>query len=231
MPDPAALTAPPRFYAILDSAWVPPERWLATARAVIAGGAALVQVRAKRESPAARRRLAEAVLPLLQEAGVPLVINDDVALAAALPGAGLHVGQDDTPPAAARAAIGPDRLLGLSTHSPQQARAAIALAGTIDYFAVGPVFSTRTKPDYQPVGLELVRTVAAWQPPLPFYCIGGITADNVAQVRAAGGRNIVAVTAVLLADDPAAVIRKLMITSRRGLAREEAIARKTCEGI
>lgn len=198
-----------RFYAILDTGYVPRERWRATCAALIAGGAGLVQIRAKRETPAQRAALLEEILPLFADAAASpaLIVNDDVELAARHPGVGLHIGQEDTPPAAARARLGPDRLLGLSTHSRAQAAAALALpAGVIDYFAVGPVFPTQTKPDYTPVGLTLVREVAAMRPAMPWFCIGGITRANVHEVVAAGARRVVIVSDVLTAPDPAAAI-------------------------
>ncbi len=203
-----------RFYAILDTGYVPRERWTAVCRALLLGGAAVIQLRAKRETAAERRGLLEEILPLFVPAAVvaappPLVINDDLALALAYPGLGLHVGQDDLAPQLARARLGPDRLLGLSTHSPAQAAAAQALpAGTLDYFAVGPVFATPTKPDYTPVGLELVRHVAASRPTLPWFCIGGIKRTNLTEVRAAGADRVVVVSEILTAADPAALIRE-----------------------
>jgi thiamine-phosphate pyrophosphorylase len=147
--------------------------------------------------------------PLCAAAGVPLVCNDDLEAARAVPGTGLHVGQDDVDARTARAALGPERILGLSTHSLEQARAAIARADVLSYFAVGPVFATATKPDYPAVGLELVRAVAALRPPLPWFCIGGINRTNVALVRAAGARAVVAVSDVLCAADPEAAARAL----------------------
>jgi thiamine-phosphate pyrophosphorylase len=199
-----------RFYAILDTGYVPRERWQSVCAALIDGGAGLVQVRAKRETPAERAALLEEILPLFAGRTVApsLIVNDDVDLAARHPGVGVHIGQEDTPPQAARDRLGPDRLLGLSTHSRAQAAAALALpAGVIDYFAVGPVFSTQTKPDYTPVGLSLVREVAAMRPRLPWFCIGGITRANVHEVVAAGARRVVIVSDVLTASDPAEAIR------------------------
>ncbi|MFT3828182.1 MAG: thiamine phosphate synthase [Opitutaceae bacterium] len=204
---------PARFYAILDTGYVPPGRWSAVCRALLLGGADVVQLRAKRETAAHRRQLLDEILPLFTPGVVvpeppPLVINDDLDLALAYPNLGLHVGQDDLAPQRARARLGPGRLLGLSTHSPAQAAAAWGLpAGTLDYFAVGPVFATPTKPDYTPVGLELVRHVAAAQPSLPWFCIGGIKRANLALVRAAGAARVVVVSEVLTAADPAALVR------------------------
>lgn len=197
------------FYAILDTGYVPRARWLQTAQALIEGGADLLQVRAKRESPGEREALVREILPLFAGRSQPhLIINDDVELCARTPGAGLHIGQEDTPPAEARARIGADRILGWSTHSWQQAEAAMRLpAGVLSYFCVGPVFPTPTKPDYHAVDLSLVKQVADARPALPWFAIGGIKRENLATVRAAGASRVVVVSEVLLADDPAAVIR------------------------
>ena len=202
-----------RFYAILDTGYIPRERWRATCAALIAGGAGLVQIRAKRETPAERAALLEEILPYFDDpATAPaLIVNDDLELAARHPRVGLHIGQEDTPPRLARERLGPDRILGLSTHAHAQAAAALALpAGTIDYFAVGPVFSTQTKPDYTPVGLALVREVAAMEPRLPWFCIGGITRANVREVVAAGARRVVIVSDLLTAPAPAEAIRVVL---------------------
>jgi thiamine-phosphate pyrophosphorylase len=202
-----------RFYGILDTSYVPPTRWVEICRQLITGGADLVQVRAKHETPREREELLRAVLPLfaLSPAQPPhLIVNDDVELCVRVPGVGLHVGQDDTAPGEARARIGRDRVLGLSTHSLEQAQAAQVLPDDVlSYFCVGPVFATATKPDYTPVGLGLVREVAGAAPRLPWFCIGGITQGNVADVVGAGATRVVVVSEVLSSFDPAAAIREL----------------------
>jgi thiamine-phosphate pyrophosphorylase len=198
-----------RFYAILDPGYAPSHRLPELCRAVLAGGADIVQLRAKDATTAQRIAQLQKLAPLCAAAGVPLICNDDLAAALAVPGVGLHVGQDDLAPRAARAALGPDRVLGLSTHSLPQAQAALALDEVLTYFAVGPIFPTGTKPDYPAVGLELVRAVAALAPPRPWFCIGGLNLENAQQVRAAGARAMVAVSAVLRAPDPEKIIREL----------------------
>ena len=202
------------FYAILDTGYIAPENWINKYDALVAGGAGLVQIRAKREPPAQRADLLQRILE--HRASLPssarhppLIVNDDIELCLRHPGIGLHVGQDDLPAEEARQQLGPERLLGLSTHSPQQALAAIALGPSVlSYFAVGPIFATQTKPDYTPVGLELARFVANQRPNLPFYCIGGINRGNISQVRATGATRIVTVSDVLLAPDTAAAVRQ-----------------------
>jgi thiamine-phosphate pyrophosphorylase len=178
-------------------------------RAVLAGGADVVQLRAKGATTAERVEILKMLAPMCAAAKVPLICNDDLEAALAVPGVGLHVGQDDLPAWKARSALGTERVLGLSTHSLEQARAALALGEVLTYFAVGPVFATATKPDYPAVGLELVRAVAALTPTLPWFCIGGINRKNVGLVRAAGARAVVAVSNVLLDDDPAGAVQEL----------------------
>ena len=135
-----------------------------------------------------------------------LILNDRPDLVAAAGADGVHVGQDDTPIADARAAVGADRLIGLSTHSPAQIEAAAAL--NIDYIGVGPVHATPTKPGRPAVGTELVA-YAAGHARTPFFAIGGIDATNVAAVRAAGADRIAVVRALTGADDPEAAARAL----------------------
>lgn len=201
-----------RFYAILDSGYVPKEHWIAKAKACIAGGADLLQIRAKKESPTERRLLAEAVAPLCQKSGIPLIINDDLDLCLKIPGAGLHVGQDDLPVSEARKALGPDRILGLSTHSKAQANEALEMAHLLTYFAVGPIFATGTKPEYTPLGVELIEFVEKLNAPLPWFCIGGITLERMETLQEAGARRIVVVSAVLVPENTEELIQKFKST-------------------
>lgn len=194
------------FYGILDTGYVPRENLVAKCRALLAGGADIIQLRAKRETTSERIGILDTLVPLFAGTDVPLIVNDDIEAALRFPGLGLHVGQDDMSPGEARDRLGPGRVLGLSTHSPEQAAGALAHAEALDYFAVGPVFATPTKPDYTPVGLELVRHVAALKPELPWFAIGGIKRHNLAQVLAAGARRVVAVSDVLCAEDSGVVI-------------------------
>lgn len=198
--------AQPRFYGILDTGYVAPESYVAKCEALLAGGAQIVQLRAKRQTRDQMRAILEQLVPLFAQSVVPLVVNDDLELALEFPGVGLHIGQDDIPVGQARAALGNQRVLGLSTHSPEQAADAITRAHLLHYFAVGPVFPTQTKPDYIPVGLELVRHVAGLTPPLPWVCIGGINRGNASEVVAAGAPGLVAVSDPLLAADTAAAV-------------------------
>ncbi len=201
---------PALFYGILDTGYVLEEKMADLCRALIAGGAGLLQLRAKKNSPFERIRLLDTLYPICREARVPLIVNDQIELALRYPDVGLHVGQDDLSVPAAREKLGPGRLLGLSTHSKAQAQEAIALSSLLDYFAVGPVFATQTKPDYNPVGLELIHFVTRMNPPLPWYCIGGITRANVKEVTQAGGQRVVSVSDILTAADPAQATREIL---------------------
>ena len=124
----------------------------------------------------------------------------------------MHVGQDDTAVARAREVVGAQRLIGLSTHSPEQIDAADRLGA--DYIGVGPVHATPTKPGRPAVGLELVR-YAAQHSSLPFFAIGGINAANLEAVRAAGGRRIAVLRALTDAADPRSAARALIAAPDR----------------
>lgn len=198
-----------RLYAILDTGYCPFPRWPEVTRMLIDGGATMIEARAKGASADDLTAACRPVHAICQAAGVPLVINDELAAALALPGVGLHLGQDDMPVEAARESLGPEPILGLSTHSVEQAEAAIQKAGLLDYFAVGPVYATPTKPDYGEVGLGLVSTVSRMDPPLPFFVIGGINADRLDKVLAAGARRVVVVSHFLQAANIEETVRGL----------------------
>ncbi len=202
------------FYGILDSGYVAPVDWVDKYEALARGGCGLIQIRAKKESGQERKALLEMVLERRAQLAdafpqPPLIVNDDIELCLAYPDLGLHVGQDDLHAREARQRLGPERLLGLSTHSIEQAASAIELGpNVLSYFAVGPVFPTQTKPDYHAVGLQLVAQVAQLKPRLPFFCIGGINRGNFASVRAAGASRIVTVSDVLLDADTERAVRQ-----------------------
>ncbi len=199
-----------RFYAILDAAYLVPAQFAPMCRAVIEGGADIVQLRAKNADKATIRGLLESILPQFEGNEIPLIVNDHLDIALDYPRCGLHIGQEDMPVTRARAELGPERILGLSTHSVEQAAQALELAGFLSYFCTGPVFPTRTKPDYIPVGLELVGKVRAMNKDcLPLFCIGGINRQNVGSVCKAGAERIVVVSDVLHCNEPAVAVREL----------------------
>jgi len=176
---------------------------------MIAGGIRIIQYREKRPSKSFGEMLEEcrAIRHLTREAGVLFIINDYPDIAQLVDADGVHVGQDDFPVAEVRRLIGPDKLIGLSTHGPDQAAAAVQ-AGA-DYIGVGPIFSTQTKDDVcAPVGLgyldHVVRTC-----PLPFVAIGGIKEHNLGQVLDRGAKTVCLVTEIVGAADIAATARRL----------------------
>ncbi|NLF29845.1 MAG: thiamine phosphate synthase [Planctomycetes bacterium] len=174
---------------------------LVTAHAALAGGADCIQLREKALGDRPLLDLARRLREITAQAGALLIINDRPDIAAVADADGVHVGQDDLPVDAVRAAIGGDRLVGLSTHSVDQARRA-AEAGA-DYIGIGPMFATATK-DAGPIqGPSLVCDVLA-AVDLPHVAIGGITAANAPALARAGARCIAVCSAVLGADDPQA---------------------------
>jgi thiamine-phosphate pyrophosphorylase len=173
--------------------------------AVRAGGR-LVQVRFKAESDAAFLALArEAVWAARAEGGLVLV-NDRADIARLAAADGVHVGQDDLPVDAVRRLLGPDMLIGLSTHAPEQFGA--GLASDADYLSAGPIWETPTKPGRPAAGLDYIR-YAASVATKPWFAIGGIDEHNIGEVVAAGARRAVVVRAIRDADDPAAVASAL----------------------
>ena len=187
-------------YCILDLGYVQEADAQDIAAALLAGGADLLQLRAKNRDIALVERVARRVLPLCKAANVPFILNDYPALAAAISADGVHLGQDDGSLAEARELTGDGMLVGRSTHSLAQARA--ALSEGFDYIGFGPLFPTPTKAGRPAIGLDdiaaMERDVGTH---IPAYCIGGIHPGNLAQVQAAGARRIVMVSALLQADD------------------------------
>ena len=168
--------------------------------ALLDGGVDIVQLRMKEASDDTILREASRMRETCGRWGVPFLLNDRPDLAVAAGADGVHVGQDDEQVDVARAALGPGKLVGLSTHAPAQFAAAAAEA---DYVAVGPVWATPTKPGRPAAGLDYVRHAAAWAMDRPWFAIGGIDVTNVHEVVAAGARRIVAVRALVEAADPA----------------------------
>lgn len=195
-----------RLYVIVDRAAAGARPLDEIADAAIRGGADVLQLRHKTASTDTLLAETARLLRLTRAAGIPLIVNDRADVARAAGADGVHLGQDDLSVADARRLLGPGFLIGQSTHSLEQARAAEA-AGP-DYIGVGPIFLTPTKPEYPHVGLGLIRQVMG-QVSIPAVCIGGIDADNLAQVLEAGAERIAVVRAVCAASDPQAAARRL----------------------
>jgi thiamine-phosphate pyrophosphorylase len=187
-----------RLYLVCDAR---PDEFLTAA---LRGGVEIVQLRIK-DAPdeaivAAGRRIAS----LCAEHGALFILNDRPDLVEAAGADGVHIGQEDAPVERARAAVGADRIVGLSTHSPAQ----IDAAAGVDYIGVGPVHATPTKPGRPAVGLALVR-YAARHARVPFFAIGGIAEANVDAVHGAGAERVAVVRALTEAEDPEPAARAL----------------------
>ena len=194
----------------------PSPRLEAVVAAALQGGVRLVQYRAKEGSlapdgqpitDAVRLEQARALRQLCSRHGALFLVNDRIDIALAVDADGVHLGQGDLPPALARQLLGPERLIGRSTHAISQLRQAVA--DGCDYVGVGPVNATPTKPGREPVGLDYVRQVAA-ESPIPFFAIGGIAPANLAAVQAAGAERVAVVRAITEAPDPAQASRALL---------------------
>ncbi|MEO5713561.1 MAG: thiamine phosphate synthase [Luteolibacter sp.] len=203
----------PRLYCILDLGYTSEERAEEVTASLLAGGADILQLRAKNQGRATIRRVAEKLLPLCRAAGVPFIVNDFPDLAAAIDADGVHIGQDDGPLSAAREIVGSGKLIGRSTHSLEQARA--ALAEGFDYIGFGPLFPTPTKAGRPAIGLEEIAVMEKdVGSKIPAFCIGGITPATLPQVLSAGARRIVVVSALLQAPDVEAATRAIKATAR-----------------
>jgi len=181
-------------------------------RAAVAGGVDVVQLRDKQLADEELIAVANAARALCERLGALLIVNDR-ALAAREAGAdGVHVGQDDMSVGETRQIVGPDMLVGLSTHAPSEiddaAPTAADGAPLVDYIGVGPVHETPTKPGRPAVGVELVRYAAA-NACVPFFAIGGLSAANAGDVLAAGASRVVVLRAIADAADPELAAREL----------------------
>jgi thiamine-phosphate pyrophosphorylase len=179
--------------------------------AALAGGADLIQLRDKDADDDRILAAAPTFRAAADRHGALFIVNDRPDLVDACRADGVHVGQDDMPVADARSIAGPDAVVGLSTHAPEQLRAAEAATGDArpDYISVGPVWATPTKPGRPAAGLDYVR-LAAGEAKLPWFAIGGIEPGNLAVVVAAGATRVVVVRAIRDADEPEAVASSLV---------------------
>jgi thiamine-phosphate pyrophosphorylase len=194
-----------RLYMVCDAA--PARHQLPDLlRAAAAGGVEIVQLRDKRLADDELSSVADAARALCERLGLLLIVNDRPAVAAEAGADGVHVGQDDMPVADVRELLGPDMLVGLSTHAPREIDAVDP--ELVDYIGVGPVHATPTKPGRPAVGPELIR-YAAGHARVPFFAIGGLDAGNVAAVIDAGADRVCVLRAIADAGDPEAAAREL----------------------
>ena len=179
------------------------ERFLA---GCVEGGVDLVQLREKHLDPRPLLEVARRARRVCHDHGVPFILNDRPDLAAEAEADGVHVGQDDAPPALARRLLGPDAIVGLSTHAPGELEA--AADEPVDYVSAGPVAPTPTKPGRPGTGLSYLSLAAATSAH-PFFVTGGVTPDTVGAMLAAGARRFVVVRWLTEADDPRVAARTL----------------------
>lgn len=187
-----------RLYGIIDLGYVEASDAARIAEQMIEGGVDLIQLRGKGKSPGELGNLAAELHRVTAKSSISLVVNDYAEIARRVPVEGVHVGQDDDSIEVVRQKAVRDILVGKSSHSLDQARAAQREGA--DYIGFGPIFATPTKPDYAPIGLRDIRQVHA-EVNVPIFCIGGINVDNLQAVIGAGARRVVMVSALLKAHD------------------------------
>ncbi len=181
-------------YAITDSKLLSPERMVEAVALAIQGGAVMIQYRDKGDDPMRRQWEASDLSNICRPLGVPLIINDDVELAAQVMAKGVHLGQHDADIAAARNRLGPNAIIGISCYNDLDCAIAAEKAGA-DYVAFGSFFPSRVKPEAVKAEVELLRQ-AKQQLNIPVVAIGGITADNGAQLVEAGADMLAVITDV-----------------------------------
>jgi thiamine-phosphate diphosphorylase len=201
---------PSRFYAMIDPTGG--HQPLALARILVDEGARILQLRLKEFGAGEFLALARQITSLCHERGALLIVNDRADIAKLADADGVHVGQEDLPLDAARSLMGPDKIVGLSTHSVEQARA--AEEGGADYIGFGAIYSGGSKNVKHAQGLERLRAVRA-AVKIPIVAIGGITEATIGEVLAAGADAAAIISDVAYARDPRAKIRALLAARPR----------------
>ena len=198
-------------YLVTDDGCLQGRALLDCVREALDGGVTLVQYRAKTASSAEMYAEALQLKALCDSFNVPLIINDRLDIAMAVGAAGVHLGQDDLPCAAARKILGEDYIIGVSAHNPAEAKA--ALQSGADYLGCGAVFGTATKADVQKLGTDGLAAICKAKG-LPVVGIGGVTADNYREVRAAGADGAAIVSGILAQPDIRATVRAIAKVSQ-----------------
>ena len=201
----------PTLYLVTDSTGRTDDDFLSILEKALTGGVTLVQYRAKTASSAEMYAEALQLKALCDSFKVPLIINDRLDIAMAVGAAGVHLGQDDLPCAAARKLLGEDYIIGVSAHNPAEAKT--ALQSGADYLGCGAVFSTATKADVKKLGTEGLTAICR-EKGLPVVGIGGVTADNYREVRAAGADGAAIVSGILAQPDISATVRAIAKVSQ-----------------
>lgn len=198
-------------YLVTDDGCLQGRALIDCVRKALDGGVTLVQYRAKTASSAEMYAEALQLKALCDSFNVPLIINDRLDIAMAVGAAGVHLGQDDLPCAAARKILGEDYLIGVSAHNPAEAKA--ALQSGADYLGCGAVFGTATKADVKKLGTDGLAAICKAKG-LPVVGIGGVTADNYREVRAAGADGAAIVSGILAQPDINATVRAIAKVSQ-----------------
>lgn len=193
-------------YLVTDDGCLQGRALLDCVREALEGGVTLVQYRAKTASSAEMYDEALQLKALCDSFKVPLIINDRLDIAMAVGAAGVHLGQDDLPCAAARRILGEDYIIGVSAHNPAEAKA--ALQSGADYLGCGAVFGTATKADVKKLGTDGLAAICKAKG-LPVVGIGGVTADNYREVRAAGADGAAIVSGILAQPDISATVEAI----------------------
>jgi thiamine-phosphate pyrophosphorylase len=180
-----------------------------TAREVLEGGVRLLQLREKVLKDAVLFARVRDLLTLTEEYGAVLICNDNLALALSTGAAGVHLGQDDLPPQAARRVSGERLLIGRSTHSKQEALRAVN-EESADYVAIGSMYDTATKPERQLAGVALAEEISALKLEVPVFAIGGITAQRIGELKKHGVRKFAVSSAIISAPDPRSAAQRMI---------------------
>lgn len=198
-------------YLVTDDGCLQGRALIDCVREALKGGVTLVQYRAKTASSAEMYAEALQLKALCDSFNVPLIINDRLDIAMAVGAAGVHLGQDDLPCAAARKILGEDYIIGVSAHNPAEAKA--ALQSGADYLGCGAVFGTATKADVKKLGTDGLAAICKAKG-LPVVGIGGVTADNYREVRAAGADGAAIVSGILAQPDIRATVEAIAKVSQ-----------------
>lgn len=198
-------------YLVTDDGCLQGRALIDCVREALEGGVTLVQYRAKTASSAEMYAEALQLKALCDSFNVPLIINDRLDIAMAVGAAGVHLGQDDLPCAAARKLLGEDYIIGVSAHNPAEAKT--ALQSGADYLGCGAVFGTATKADVKKLGTDGLAAICKAKG-LPVVGIGGVTADNYREVRAAGADGAAIVSGILAQPDINATVRAIAKVSQ-----------------
>lgn len=198
-------------YLVTDDGCLQGRALIDCVREALEGGVTLVQYRAKTASSAEMYTEALQLKALCDNFKVPLIINDRLDIAMAVGAAGVHLGQDDLPCSAARKLLGEDYIIGVSAHNPAEAKA--ALQSGADYLGCGAVFGTATKADVKKLGTDGLAAICKAKG-LPVVGIGGVTADNYREVRAAGADGAAIVSGILAQPDIRATVEAIAKVSQ-----------------